>query len=139
MNPVSEGKNEMMEIRRKAIKTAQRFHIPEGIFLGLITFESGWDPKAKSAAGAIGLTQVMPQTAAALGYNPLQLMSDPQMQLEAGARYLSLMYARFKCWEKAVAAYNAGPHNVEKYNGVPPFNSTQKYVKNVLAFAETYP
>ena len=127
-----------MELRAKAIETAQKFSIPEGIFLGLIGAESAWNPQAVSRAGAVGLTQVLPSTAAAMGYNPAALASDPEMQLEAGARYLREMYDRFCRWDEALAAYNAGPHNVEKFQGIPPFAETQQYVTKILEYAKIY-
>jgi len=127
-----------MELREQAIKVARQYGIPEGIFLGLIAAESSWNPKAVSVAGAIGLTQVMPSTAKLLGYNPAELKHDPKLQLEAGARYLKDMYEEFESWEKALAAYNAGPHNVKKYDGIPPFPETENYVQRVLTYAENY-
>ncbi len=127
-----------MELRDKAIAMAKKFAIPEGIFLGLIGAESAWNPQAVSRTGAIGLTQVLPSTAAAMGYNPGELLSDPEMQLEAGARYLREMYDLFGCWDHALAAYNAGPHNVEKYQGIPPFAETEHYVQKILTYAKIY-
>lgn len=117
---------------------ARAYNIPEEIFIGLVDAESGWNPSAVSKRGAIGLTQVLPATARGLGYDPRQLAEDPLLQLEAGGRYLSDMYSLFHSWEKALAAYNAGPHNVRKHNGIPPFKETQAYVRKILKFAEEY-
>ncbi|NLN06555.1 MAG: lytic transglycosylase domain-containing protein [Firmicutes bacterium] len=127
-----------MELRNKAIATARKFAIPEGIFLGLIGAESAWNPQAVSRTGAIGLTQVLPSTAAAMGYNPDELLADPGMQLEAGARYLREMFDRFCRWDYALAAYNARPHNVAKYEGIPPFKETRQYVQKILSYARIY-
>lgn len=107
---------------------ARKHNVPEDLFLRLVQQESGWNPSAKSHAGAIGLAQLMPQTARALGVNP----HDPKQNLEGGARYLRTQYNRFRSWKLALAAYNAGPEAVAKYNGVPPYKETQGYVKIIL-------
>ena len=106
-------------------KAAARKHgVPEDLFLRLVQQESGWNPGAVSPKGAQGLAQLMPGTAARLGVDP----SDPQQNLEGGARYLAMMYSRFGSWRLALAAYNAGPQAVEKYGGIPPYAETKGYV-----------
>lgn len=107
-----------------ARSVALKHGVPEELFLRLVQQESGWNPNALSTAGAMGLAQLMPGTAAHLGVNP----RDPHQNLEGGARYLSMMYARFGNWRLALAAYNAGPEAVAKYGGVPPFDETRNYV-----------
>lgn len=104
---------------------AKRNNVPPNLFLRLIQQESGWNPRAKSHKGALGLAQLMPQTARTLGVNP----NDPHQNLEGGARYLRQMYNKFGSWRLALAAYNAGPGAVEKYGGVPPYKETKNYVK----------
>ena len=91
----------------------------------LVQQESGWNASARSNKGALGLAQLMPQTARALGVNPL----DPVQNLEGGAKYLRRQYETFGNWRLALAAYNAGPGAVERYNGVPPFRETRNYVR----------
>jgi soluble lytic murein transglycosylase-like protein len=93
----------------------------------VVQAESNYEPRAKSPVGARGLMQVMPATAKDLGIKNLY---DPQNNLEAGVRYLKFLLARFDL-KRAIAAYNAGPANVRKYGGVPPFEETQNYVKKV--------
>ncbi len=111
-----------------AQEAARKHGIPENIFLRLVQQESGWNPRAKSPAGALGLAQLMPATARELGVNPL----DPRQNLEGGARYLRQQYDRFRSWRLALAAYNAGPGAVEKHAGVPPFRETRNYVQIIL-------
>ena len=110
-------------------KAAARKHgVPEDLFLRLVQQESGWNPHAVSHAGATGLAQLMPGTAAKLGVDP----NDPHQNLDGGARYLAMMYAKFGSWRLALAAYNAGPAAVEKHGGIPPFSETKNYVKAIL-------
>ncbi len=112
-----------------AARTAARKNgIPEDLFLRLVQQESGWNPKALSVKGAIGLAQLMPQTARQLQVNA----SDPVQNLEGGAKYLRWQYEKFGDWRLALAAYNAGPGAVERYNGIPPYRETQNYVRIIL-------
>ncbi len=111
-----------------AISVAQKYGIPREIFLNLITAESGWHDGARSYAGAMGLTQLMPGTARYLGVDPW----DPYQNIEGGARYLAEQYRTFGSWRLALAAYNAGPGAVQKYGGVPPFRETRNYVVKIL-------
>ncbi len=107
---------------------ARKYGVPVDLFNRLVQQESGWNPRAKSRAGAIGLAQLMPFTARKLGVNP----HDPKQNLDGGARYLKQMYNKFRSWRLALAAYNAGPEAVQKYNGVPPYKETRNYVKSIL-------
>ena len=81
-----------------------------------------------SSAGAIGLAQLMPDTAVLLGVDP----QDSHANLDGGARYLAQQYRRFGNWPHALAAYNAGPEAVVAYGGIPPFAETQAYVVAIL-------
>jgi soluble lytic murein transglycosylase-like protein len=110
--------------------------IDPALLKGLVSQESGFDPNARSGAGALGLTQLMPGTAASLGVtNPL----DPAQSLQGGAKYLRQQLDRFGGDERlALAAYNAGPGAVARYGGVPPYAETQNYVNNVMAKAAAY-
>ena len=109
-------------------QAAQSAGVPESLLSALVKNESGGNPDAVSPAGAIGLTQLMPGTAEGLGVDPY----DPEQNLLGGARYLRQQFDRFGSWDLALAAYNAGPGAVEKYNGIPPYEETQSYVANVL-------
>ena len=111
-----------------ARQAARRYNVPEDLFLRLVTQESAWNPSARSHKGAIGLAQLMPGTARKLRVNP----HDPLENLDGGARYLAEQYRTFRSWRLALAAYNAGPGAVQKYNGVPPYRETQGYVRAIL-------
>ncbi len=112
---------------------AAKYGIDPHLLAGLVKQESGFDPRARSGVGALGLTQLMPQTAASLGVTDA---TDPVQALDGGAKYLRQQLDRFGGnVSLALAAYNAGPGNVTKYGGIPPFAETQNYVKNVLANA----
>jgi soluble lytic murein transglycosylase-like protein len=117
-------------------QAAARNGLDPAILSGLIQQESGFDPTATSSAGALGLTQLMPSTAASLGVaEPL----NPAQSIEGGARYLSGLLHQFAGnTADALAAYNAGPGAVEQYGGVPPYPETQQYVTNVLGYAAAY-
>ncbi len=107
---------------------AQNHNIPVDLFLRLVQQESGWNAQAVSSKGALGLAQLMPQTAAVLGVDP----TDPTQNLQGGARYLRQQYNTFGNWRLALAAYNAGPGAVERYGDVPPYAETQNYVQVIL-------
>ena len=107
---------------------ARRHAVPEDLFLRLVQQESGWNAGAVSSAGAMGLAQLMPQTAQYLRVNP----RDPYQNLDGGARYLREQYDEFGNWRLALAAYNAGPGAVLQYRGIPPYRETQNYVRVIL-------
>jgi soluble lytic murein transglycosylase-like protein len=109
-------------------KAAARKHqIPENLFLRLVQQESAWNPTAKSHKGALGLAQLMPDTAQYLRVDPL----DPQQNLEGGARYLRKQFDEFRSWPLALAAYNAGPNAVKRHGGIPPYKETKNYVYRI--------
>lgn len=98
------------------------------LFRANIEIESGYNPTAVSKAGAYGLGQLMPETAAELGVNRYDITGN----LDGSARYLLQMLELFKSKELALAAYNAGPHAVTQYGGIPPFQETQNHVAKVI-------
>lgn len=107
---------------------ARKHGVPEDLFARLVQRESRWNPEAVSHKGAVGLAQLMPDTATRLGVDA----SDPVENLDGGARYLHQQFVRFRSWRLALAAYNAGPQAVAQYGGVPPFAETQAYVVAIL-------
>ncbi len=110
-------------------KTARRYSVDAELIRSIITVESGWNPYAVSRRGALGLMQLMPETLKELGVvNPY----DPYENIDAGVRYLRYLIDRFGNLRLALAAYNAGPTVVERYQDVPPYRETKQYVKNIL-------
>lgn len=94
--------------------------------------ESDYSPNVVSSAGAVGVMQLMPETAASLGVRDIQ---DPRQNIDGGVQYLKQMLTTFNGdVSMAVAAYNAGPQAVKNYNGVPPYSETQAYVQKVLSY-----
>ncbi|MBR3889650.1 lytic transglycosylase domain-containing protein [bacterium] len=110
--------------------TSEKYGVDSKLIKALVQQESGYNPNAKSKAGALGLMQLMPATAEGLGVkDPM----DPQQNIEGGVKYVKSMLDRFNGnIILALAAYNAGPNAVKKYDGVPPYKETQNYVRNIL-------
>lgn len=117
-------------INRYVEQHSQRHGLDPHLVMAVIEVESGFNHQAVSRAGAQGLMQIMPATQQDLG---LTSPFDPAENIEAGIRYLKMLMNRFPDLALALAAYNAGPANVERYNGIPPFRETQDYVRKVLA------
>ena len=114
-------------------QAADTYHVPLNLLKAVAQAESGFDPNAVSKAGAQGIMQLMPRTAASLGVTN---SFDPEENIMGGAKYLSQMLDAFDGnTTLALAAYNAGCGNVQKYGGVPPFEETQNYVQKVLSYA----
>ena len=113
--------------------TARRYGLPVALFTALVWQESGFNERARSKAGARGLTQLMPGTARELG---VRRVYDPAQNLDGGARYLRAQLVRFRNKRFALAAYNAGPGAVAKHRGIPPYAETRRYVRNILALEQ---
>jgi soluble lytic murein transglycosylase-like protein len=120
------------DLAKHLLNTSSHWRIDPTMLVALVTVESRWHTDARSRVGAIGLGQLMPGTAYALHVDP----NDPKQNLSGAARYLSGLLARYGTkpnrFELTFAAYNAGPHAVSEYGGIPPFTETQNYVVRVL-------
>ena len=119
-------------------RVAQNNNLPEGLIHAVVTAESAYDPNAVSRSGAVGLMQLMPDTARRYGVTNRRNPSD---NLSAGTRYLKDLLKRFdNNLELALAGYNAGENMVKKYgNQVPPFDETRSYVRKVIQLYQQYP
>ncbi|MGN1152490.1 MAG: lytic transglycosylase domain-containing protein [Candidatus Gastranaerophilaceae bacterium] len=122
------SKNEILGIINEV---SNKYDVDPKLIEALVKQESGFNPNAKSKAGALGLMQLMPSTAKGLGVtDPM----DARQNIEGGVKYVKSMLDRFNGnIILALAAYNAGPNAVKKYDGVPPYKETQNYVRSILA------
>lgn len=118
------------DIGRLISTAADKYGVDPKLVAAVAQTESNCRPDAVSEAGAVGIMQLMPDTAAALG---VENAYDPQQNIDGGAKYIKEMLDAFGGdVRQAVAAYNAGPQAVKKYNGVPPYAETQNYVNKVM-------
>lgn len=123
----SKYRNAFDDLIRRAALAA---NVDHGLVKAIIHTESGFNPRAHSKPGAQGLMQLMPATAAMYAVGDAY---DPRQNITAGARHLKYLIDRYKNLELALAAYNAGEGNVDKYRGIPPFAETRDYVKRVMS------
>ncbi len=107
---------------------SQKYGLPEGLIISVIQHESGFNPLAVSPKGAKGLMQLMDINSRAANINPF----EPHDNIDAGTALLARLMKKYQRLDLALAAYNAGEGNVDKYQGIPPFPETQKYVANVM-------
>lgn len=118
------------EIEQIIAQAGADYGVDPALIDAVIENESGYDAAATSSAGARGLMQLMPETAAGLGVSD---SFDSRQNVKGGTRYLRSLLDRFGSVRLAVAAYNAGPNAVERYGGIPPYPQTRDYVQRVLS------
>lgn len=117
-------------------KLSQQHHLHPALIRAVIKAESDFDPMAVSRSGAIGLMQLMPQTAVRLDVRDLY---DPEENIGGGTKYLRQLLDRFSGnLPLALAAYNAGEHAVDRHRGLPPIDETRQYVRRVIRYYRTF-
>lgn len=115
-------------VKATIVKHAIEMGVDPAIALSIARTESGFRHEARSSHGAVGVFQLMPSTARRMGFNPYSLNDN----IKGGIMYYKKMYNMFGSVELALAAYNAGPGNVKKYNSVPPFAETRRFVNKIM-------
>ena len=133
LNPISSGNEDIDHL----IETySEKNGLDSAFVKAVIKQESGFQPKVTSSCGAMGLMQLMPATANSMGVKDAY---DPEQNIAGGTKYLKGLLDRFGGDKSlALAAYNAGPNAVAKYNGIPPYKETQNYVKNIMSMYQRY-
>ena len=133
LNPISSGNEDIDHL----IETySEKNGLDSAFVKAVIKQESGFQPKVTSSCGAMGLMQLMPATANSMGVKDAY---DSEQNIAGGTKYLKGLLDRFGGDKSlALAAYNAGPNAVAKYNGIPPYKETQNYVKNIMSMYQRY-
>lgn len=133
--PSFSNNSNQIRINKAIDSAAKKYGVDSNLIRAVIAKESNFQPNVTSKAGAQGLMQLMPSTAAALGVtNPWNIEEN----IDGGTRYLKEQLQTFQNVKLALAAYNAGPNAVKKYDGIPPYQETMNYVKNVTDAYATY-
>lgn len=128
--PQNQAKAEsVVTIKDSIVKHSIELGIDPALGLSIAKQESGFCHNKKSVHGAVGVFQLMPQTARKIGYDPYALNEN----IKGGLMYYKMMFKMFGSVELALAAYNAGPGNVKRYNGVPPFSETKRFVSSIMS------
>jgi len=124
----SSSKHSVSNVKESIVKHSIELGIDPALALSIAKSESGFRHEARSSGGAVGVFQLMPSTAKRLGVDPYCLSGN----IKGGLMYYKKMYSIFGSTELALAAYNAGPTVVKKYNRVPPIGETKKFVSNIM-------
>ena len=134
----AEAAGSLLDIHNLIQAAAVKYKVPAEFIKSIMAAESNFNPMAVSPKGAVGLMQLLPETAREFGGDP----KIPAQNIEAGTRYLSFLLQRYRRSRhpltSAIAAYNAGPSAVDRYRGIPPFRETRGYVARVLVFLRKF-
>jgi hypothetical protein len=122
---------EQKPYHQMVVNASNRHGVPTSLIHAVIQKESSYNPSATSKRRARGLMQITPETARFVGVSNSKQLYDPQTNIYTGTAYLKYLLANHDTVDEALAAYNAGPGNVRKYKGVPPFKETKRYVRDV--------
>jgi soluble lytic murein transglycosylase-like protein len=129
---------ELVDPHALILEAATKHGVPAELVKSIMAAESNFISDVVSPKGAIGLMQLMPETATEFGADP----TDPKQNVDAGVRYLHYLLSRYQKHRNAlprvIAAYNAGPGMVDRYHGIPPFRETRRYVARVLSFLRRF-
>lgn len=134
MNIVFGTETSNHDTKKLIVQTAQKLGVDPYLALSIAKIESNFNSAIKSSAGAVGLYQLTPSTAKVLGVNPYIVSEN----IEGGLKYYQMLYNKYGSVDLALAAYNAGPGNVKKYNGIPPFSATKNFIKNIKKEYESF-
>ena len=136
LHTASKESNKEIELDTIFENASSEYGVPLYLLKAVAKAESSFNPDSVSRSGAMGVMQLMPETAKELGVSDV---FDPEENIMGGAEYLAQKLTEYKGdVELALAAYNAGSGNVAKYGGIPPFEETQNYVKKVTSYMEEY-
>ncbi len=131
---LSQELNQTQSLEDIFTKASDTYGVDVKLLKAMAKAESGFDVNATSSSGAMGIMQLMPQTAEYFGVTDAY---DPEQNIMAGAKYISNLLEQYNGnVSYALAAYNAGSGNVDKYGGIPPFEETQNYVKKILGYLQ---
>lgn len=125
---------EQRPYHQMVLNASNQHGVPAGLIHAVIQKESGYNPAATSKRRARGLMQITPETGRFVGIRDSSSLYDPQTNINAGAAYLKYLMRNHDTVDEVLAAYNSGPGNVRKYNGVPPFSETVRYVRDVKKY-----
>lgn len=132
--PTFAGQASMAEIKEYIVQCAIEMGVEPEIALGIAKKESGFCQEKRSPMGAVGVYQLLPSTARRIGYNPYHYKDN----IKGGIAYYKQLKKMFKTDAMALAAYNAGPGNVKRYGGIPPYKETKRFVSMVLKYTNEY-
>lgn len=133
---LSKAKSTTTDLESIFNKASEKYGVPVSLIKAVAKTESNFNASATSSCGAMGIMQLMPGTAKSLGVDNAY---DAEQNIMGGAKYLSQMLKQFDGnVQLSLAAYNAGPGNVSKYGGIPPFKETQAYVERVMGYYSDY-